>query len=133
MANDNFKKLADAVCALDIFDPTLATELFLFDKTPEISYHYLKATYYLRATQEVSRAKILAMLYSAGMMPKPQKVIFNDPATIVLWDDGTKTVVKCQDGDVYSKQTGLLMCIAKKAFGNDGKWFDILKDNMADD
>lgn len=24
-----------------------------------------------------------------------KKVIFNDPATIVLWNDGTKTVVKC--------------------------------------
>lgn len=25
-----------------------------------------------------------------------KNVIFNDPATIVFWKDGTKTVVKCQ-------------------------------------
>ena len=35
--------------------------------------------------------------------PGIKKVIFNDPATIVLWDDGTKTVVKCSEGDTYSE------------------------------
>ena len=45
-------------------------------------------------------------------------VIFNDPATIVLWADGTKTVVKCQEGDLYSEELGLAMCFAKKALGN---------------
>ena len=27
--------------------------------------------------------------------PKIKNVIFNDPATIVFWSDGTKTIVKC--------------------------------------
>lgn len=49
--------------------------------------------------------------------PSIEKVIFNGPATIVKWSDKTKTVVKCQEGDEYSKQTGLLMCVFKKAFG----------------
>lgn len=57
-----------------------------------------------------------------------EKVIFNDPATIVFWADGTKTVVKCGEEDVYDYQTGLLMCIAKKAFGNKGKFNDILRE-----
>lgn len=57
---------------------------------------------------------------------KIERVIFNDPATIVMWNDGTKTVVKCQDGDTYDKQTGLLMCIAKKHFGNAGRFNDVL-------
>lgn len=56
-----------------------------------------------------------------------KKVIYSDPATIVLWTDGTKTVVKCQENDVYDEQTGLLMCIAKKAYGNNGKFNDILR------
>jgi hypothetical protein len=50
------------------------------------------------------------------------RVIFNNPATIVIWADGTKTVVKCQEGDVYSKETGLALCIAKKALGNKGNF-----------
>lgn len=58
---------------------------------------------------------------------KIKNVIFNDPATIVLWEDGTKTVVKCQDGDIYSRETGLALCIAKKAFGNKGNFNEVFK------
>lgn len=59
---------------------------------------------------------------------KIDRVIFNAPATIVLWADGTKTVVKCQEGDVYSKETGLALCIAKKALGNKGNFNDVFKE-----
>ena len=56
-----------------------------------------------------------------------KKVIFNDPATVVMWSDGTKTVVKCQPGDVYSKETGLALCIAKKFLGNKGNFNEVFK------
>ena len=46
-----------------------------------------------------------------------EKVIFNNPATIVLWNDGTKTVVKAQEGDGWDMEKGLAMCIAKKMLG----------------
>ena len=48
-----------------------------------------------------------------------KKVIFNDPATIVLWSDGTKTVVKCRDGEIFDKHTGFAMCVVKKIYGPD--------------
>lgn len=48
----------------------------------------------------------------------PQKVIYNDPATIVIWKDGTKTVVKCTDGDTYNPEVGLAMCVCKKLYGS---------------
>lgn len=60
-------------------------------------------------------------------LPSIKNVYFNPPATVVLWDDGTKTVVKCQDGDTYSRETGLALCMAKKAMGNNGKFNDIFK------
>ena len=60
-------------------------------------------------------------------LPEIKNVKFNGPATIVFWADGTKTVVKCQDGDDYSKEVGLAMCIVKKAFGNMSKYNDIFK------
>ena len=47
-----------------------------------------------------------------------EKVIYNDPATIVLWADGTKTVVKCDPKDKYDKTKGLALCFMKKALGN---------------
>lgn len=61
--------------------------------------------------------------------PEIENVIFNDPATIVFWKDGTKTTVKCRKdkGDVFSKETGLAMAILKKLYGNKGKYNDILK------
>ena len=54
-----------------------------------------------------------------------KKVYFNDPVTVVIWADGTKTIVRCQEGDVYSKETGLALCIAKKALGNKGSFNDV--------
>lgn len=64
-------------------------------------------------------------------MPKageyPARVIFNDPATIVFWKDGSKTVVKCQEGDTYDRKMGFAMCVAKKFFGNTGKYNDVFR------
>lgn len=56
-----------------------------------------------------------------------QKVIYNNPATIVIWDDGTKTVVSCNEGDEYDRKIGLLLCFAKKLFGNGGKYNDVIR------
>ena len=56
-----------------------------------------------------------------------KKVIFNPPATIVLWGDGTKTVVKCQGNDEYCPEHGLAMCICKKFFGNKGNFNEVFK------
>ena len=52
------------------------------------------------------------------------KVMFNEPATIVFWKDGTKTVVKAQ-GEMYDPEKGLAMAIARKALGNKGSYYDI--------
>ena len=79
-------------------------------------------------------------------IPTIKKVIFNPPATIVLWGDGTKTVVKCQGDkwckkwrdimgrcscskscEVYDREFGLAMCIAKKALGNKGNYYNEFK------
>ena len=45
-------------------------------------------------------------------------VVFNDPATVVFWKDGTKTVTKCHTGDTFNKETGLAMCSVRKLTGN---------------
>lgn len=59
-------------------------------------------------------------------LPAIQKVIFNDPATIVIWADGTKTVVKC-DCELYDPEKGLAMAISKKALGNNGNYYETFK------
>ena len=55
------------------------------------------------------------------------KVIFNNPATIVFWNDGSKTVVKCNPGDVFDPEKGLAMACMKKLFGNNGFYYDIFR------
>lgn len=48
-----------------------------------------------------------------------KKVIFHGPATIVIWDDNTKTVVKCMEGEEFDPEKGLAMAISKRIFGDD--------------
>lgn len=50
--------------------------------------------------------------------PTPKEVIFNPPATIVYWMDGTRTVVKCSEEDLFSEEVGFVMCFVKKCLGN---------------
>lgn len=55
-----------------------------------------------------------------------KNVIFNDSATIVIWTDNTKTIVKA-DGEPFDPEKGLAMAISKKFFGNKGYYYDIFK------
>ena len=59
---------------------------------------------------------------------KVKKVIYNNPATIVYFTDGSKTVVKACEDDRFDEQIGLLMCIAKRFLGDD--FHRVLKENV---
>lgn len=61
------------------------------------------------------------------MIPKIKDVIFNNPATIVKWADGTKTVVKVQKGEPYDEEKGLAMAFIKKIYDNKGNYNDIFR------
>lgn len=97
--------------------------------TAKVSYRSL---YDIRNDAEVPiniYRNILNSTYGIGSLriPEIKNVIFNDPATIVFWEDGTKTVVKCQDGDEFDPEKGLAMAIAKKAYGNKGSYCNKMK------
>ena len=47
-----------------------------------------------------------------------KKIMYEPPATIVCWNDGTKTVAVCEKGDVYNKELGFALCVLKKKYGN---------------
>lgn len=49
------------------------------------------------------------------------KIIFNPPATIVFWEDGTKTVVKCAAEDEFSEYYGFLAALGKKVYENNNQ------------
>ena len=47
-----------------------------------------------------------------------KKVIYNKPATIILWKDNTKTISICDKEDYYDKVTVFSICVVKKFIGN---------------
>jgi len=53
-----------------------------------------------------------------NIIPKAQRVVYNNPATIVFWEDGTKTVVKAMGGDVFDPERGYLQAFFEKASEN---------------
>lgn len=59
------------------------------------------------------------------IIPEIKDVIFNGPATIVLWKDGTKTVVKAQEGEFIDYEKGMAMAIAKRILGNKGSYYNV--------
>ena len=73
--------------------------------------------------------RMVNSMYGANPYYRPEikNVIFNDPATIVFWTDGTKTVVKCQEGDIFDPEKGLTVAIAKKVYGNKGSYCNVIK------
>lgn len=64
---------------------------------------------------------------------KIDRVIFNDPATIILWKSGEKTVVKCGPNDIYDKEKGLAMALCKYVLGNKGNFNQFFKSFMEED
>ena len=80
------------------------------EEAEEVMRHFVKAIYGIPNE---------AMVYPVEI----EKVIFNDPATIIFWSDGTKTVVKCANEE-FDKEKGLAMAICKKVLGNKGNYFN---------
>lgn len=65
---------------------------------------------------------------STNRRVKIRDVIFSDPATVVFWNDNTKTVVKTRGGEKYDKEKGLAMAIIKKIAGNTSNYYNIFKE-----
>lgn len=67
------------------------------------------------------------VLKTLRYIPRIKNVIFNPPATIIFWEDGTKTVVKCSEYDDFDPEKGMAMAIAKKAIGEGSNYYPEIK------
>lgn len=54
-----------------------------------------------------------SLFFKTRTIPKVKKVIFQKTHTIVLWEDGDKTIVNCYNED-FDEEKGLAMAITKK-------------------
>lgn len=84
-------------------------------------------------TNQIYKRMLNSIYGFMNFKSKIKKVIFNPPATIILWTDGTKSVVKCQNGEEFDPEKGFALAYLKKLLGNDNtfnkeihKW--VLKD-----
>ena len=82
--------------------------------------------------REITTAEIV----TAPPRPKvSSKFVINKEKgiTVALWDDGTKTIVKCQPGEIFDAEKGIAMWFVKRCFKNRGgydEWMrEVLKEN----
>lgn len=90
------------------------------DMTDAFKYMYMNCEQARKLYDKVQREKNKA-IYDSMI----QQVIFNPPATIVIWRDGSKTVVKCGENDIFDPEKGLAMAISKRAFGDNRDYYEI--------
>lgn len=86
-----------------------------------------------KVVSRLSRAAAYEQLFSSVTKEKAlsmtiEKVIFNPPATIIIWDDNTKTVVKTQEDEPYDPEKGMAMCIAKHIYGDSGSYYNVIRE-----
>ena len=67
-------------------------------------------------TNALENALNSAFGYGTTNTPLIKELFYNEPHTIVKWNDGTTTVVGCAEGEEFSKELGLSVAIAEKYF-----------------
>lgn len=88
------------------------------------SYIMFETLHNSSCANEAYTGKYSGMLYNGTYI---KKVIYNNPATIIIWSDGTKTSSKCQEGDIYNPELGFLLAYMKKIENSD-KILQLLKE-----
>lgn len=132
----NQLKVGDRVCTS--INMTIPMEIFAFDYahlrvglTNHISLKgYEKVsrfwvdplTIFDQSVRRVSYADYYAekrKQNKVGYIPTPKKIIVNEDAkvTVVMWDDNTKTIVKCSEADQYDPYAAYCAAFAKKCYG----------------
>lgn len=76
-----------------------------------------------RVMEEAAKKKEKTNMTAASI----KNVIFNPPATIVFWTDGSKTVVKCNAKEEFDPEKGMAMAIAKRCANNSNDFYKEIK------
>lgn len=134
----NKLKVGDKICTIS--NVTIPMEIFAFDYahlrvglTNRISCEgYEKVGRFwidpLMITNPVLNNKVPYTNYYHGgftqrYIPTPKKIIVNEDSkvTVVMWDDGTKTIVKCSEADQYDPYAAYCAAFAKKCYGTNSQ------------
>lgn len=137
----NKLKVGDKICTSA--NMTTPMEIFAFDyqhlrvglknHIREVGYEKISRFWIdpLTITDPVVRGKVSYADYyamkreqkKASCIPIPKKIIINEDSkvTVVMWDDGTKTIVKCSDADQYDSYAAYCAAFAKKCYGTNSQ------------
>ena len=112
-------------------------------KTAYCYYKTILDAMYEKLVEDDKRNKVIKEVWYTAMNPsyginnptrvnykcyyEIRKVIFNNPATIVFWNDGSKTVVKCAEEDTFDPEKGLAMAYMKWKMGNGNQYHKVFK------
>ena len=77
--------------------------------------------------KEIAEYSKRSSVRSAKTVYTPIRILRSGPATIVFWEDGTKTVVKLSDGDEDSAYAAFTAALAIKIFGSNSKLKKMVK------
>lgn len=134
----NKLKVGDKICTS--FNLTTPMAIFAFDYahlrvglTNRISCEgYEKVSRFwidpLTITDPILNNKVSYTTYYRGgftqrYIPTPKKIIINEDSkvTVVMWDDNTKTIVKCSEADQYDPYAAYCAAFAKKCYGTNSQ------------
>ena len=102
-------------------------------KSPEEEIKDLKHKLFLMQMKMAEERFEASVRYAKERMKYiPDRIIKNGPATIVFWCDGTKTVVKCGEGDSPDDYAAFCAALGKKVFGSNSNLKRIMR-NATDD
>ena len=126
--NYNFDLVTVDTSNTDIRKETELLELFAKTKMVKTDYNARSNEICKRCPEREKIKRAINSIYGPQAPSlinrlKIEKVIFNNPATIVFWSDGSKTVVKCANEE-FDKEKGLAMAICKRVLGNKGNYFN---------
>ena len=97
------------------------------DITPSLVKSFYEAKEAMERAEEESKL-LQAQLQNKHLRAMVKKVIFSGDRTIIMWNDGTKTVTQCHEFDVYDKEKGVLACMAKKLYENTNLFNEVIQE-----
>lgn len=98
----------------------------------DLNYTYAKVYAKLPDTPLYVRDPTATVRTEVDKITRPaiKTVHFSGPVTCVIWMDGTKTIVRAQNGEKLDPEKGLAMAVCKKVLGTNASgsnYYDIFK------
>ena len=75
---------------------------------------------YFASTHNPYKVRHLSLNENDAYIKHIDRIICNPPATIIIWKNGDKSIVKCMDTDIYNPEQGIAMCLLKQMLSDDG-------------